>query len=123
VTCLPRDAPSWCSPSPLGSLHLPVEMHRMCSRNACSPLSFGLALHYIAQFASVCSTFRHSSFSPAPRLSHCIPQLPCWGPPKGLDGRPALSKKGAAGTADSPITTLASMIALSALRTRHVGDR
>jgi hypothetical protein len=48
--------------------------------------------------------------------------LPCWGPQKGSDGRPALSKKGAAVTADSPITILASMIALSTLRTHHVVD-
>jgi hypothetical protein len=102
VTCLTPDVSCKLSPSRLDSLHLPVKMHRLCSRNACSPLSFGLALHQITHPVSSGSTFRLPSLSLALRLSHSITLLPCSGPPIGLEGRPALSKKGAAVIAELP---------------------
>ena len=122
VTCFPPDASSRLSLSRLDSLHLPEKMHQLCSRNACSPFFFGLAFHQIPQPFSFCSTFRLSSFSPALSLSHSITLLPCSGPQKKLDGRPALSKKGAAVIADSPTIALASLMDMSTLRILHVAD-
>jgi len=46
--------------------------------------------------------------------------LLCSGPQKGLDGLPALSKKGAAVTADSPYTIVEALIDLSAQDYFHV---
>ena len=45
-----------------------------------------------------------------PTKSVLLPSLPCCAPHKGLDGLSALSKKGAAMTADSPTTTLDALI-------------
>jgi hypothetical protein len=82
VTCFPPDASSRLSLSRLDSLHLPEKMHRLCSRNACSPLFFGLALHQIPQPLSFCSTFRLASFSPALRLPQYFFVALLWSPKK-----------------------------------------
>jgi len=100
----------------LSKIHLPY------FRNNCAAMSFGLTLHHMTQCLSLWSSVRHFSLSSGRRLSHRIPLCPCWGPQKGLDGRPAPSKNGAAVIVDSPTTTLALMTDCSARRMNHVGD-
>ena len=72
---------------------------------------------------SVFISFRHSCFSSSSRLSHRISLGPIWSPQNGWLGLPALSKKGAAETADSPIQAFAPRTCFKALSRRHDGDR
>ncbi len=110
VTCFPPDiSPRLLLPL-VSSLHLPVKMLRLCSRNTCSLLSLllGLALHHITHLSCFFLLYfqreLHSSFSPSLRLPHNTNLLLCSGPQKGLDGLPALSTKDAAVTITPPWT-------------------
>ena len=82
-----------------------------------------LDLHQTVQMPSVFISFRHSCFSSSSRLSHRISLGPIWSPQNGWLGLPALSKKGAAETADSPIQAFAPRTCFKALSRRHDGDR
>jgi len=82
-----------------------------------------LDLHQTVQMPSVFISFRHSCFSSSSRLSHRISLGHIWSPQNGWLGLPALSKKGAAETADSPIQAFAPRTCFKALSRRHDGDR
>jgi hypothetical protein len=81
-------------------LALACELQLLCSRNACSTLSLLQGLPILLKRTE-------------------LSKLPCCDPQNGLDGLPALSKKGAAVTADSPNTTVDTLIDYHAGASRH----
>ena len=110
---------------------MPFPRLRLLEKMRCpSCLNFGLpvlvffdfALHHTTQFFSSCMLCSHFVFSSSVKLSQRMSFGPVCGPQKGIPGRPALAKQGAAETADSPTSISALLVCCKAFRTRHVRD-
>jgi len=87
----------------------PEKMRCPCCLKFGPPLLvfFDSALHHTILSFSTCIIFSHAVFSSSFMLSQRMSFGPVCGPQKGFSGRPALAKKGAAETADSPTSILA----------------